>query len=114
MIKNFLKTKLLFFLLFFPFKNLFASSPHQIFIGDLSGIEFFYFAVLGLINWLFAFLTLGSLIGIIIGAYLIIFSGGDGGKLENGKKAILYSLAALLIASFAWAIITWAQDGFAF
>ncbi len=79
-----------------------------------SDIISLYRAIETIINIFYGFIVAGSVIGVIVGAYLILFSGGDSGKAGNGRKAIIYSLVALLIASFAWAIVLWAESGFVF
>ena len=60
-----------------------------------------------LANWIFAFLALASLIGVIIGGFIFVTSSGDSGKVSSAKQIIIYSLVGVLIGSLALVLINW-------
>ena len=57
-------------------------------------------------NWLFSFLVAGAVIGVIVGSFTILLSGGDPGKANTGKMIIIYSLIAVLVGTFARGLVT--------
>ena len=48
-----------------------------------------------------------SVIGVIIGGMLIVFSGGDSQRVGRGRNAVIYSLVGLVIALFARLIVVY-------
>lgn len=52
-----------------------------------------------------------AVIMIIVGGVKYITSGGDANKLTSAKNTILYSVVGLVVALFAYAIVTWIIGG---
>ena len=52
-----------------------------------------------------------AVIMIIVGGVKYITSGGDANKLTSAKNTILYSVVGLVVALFAYAIVTWLIGG---
>ena len=57
-------------------------------------------------NWLFSFLVVAGVIGVVVSGYMFVSSGGDANKAASARQMLLYSLVGVLVASFAWALIT--------
>ena len=66
-----------------------------------------WYGIRNLANWIFAFLALASLIGVIIGGFIFVTSSGDSGKVSSAKQIIIYSLIGVLIGSLALVLINW-------
>ena len=47
-----------------------------------------------------------AVIGLLVGAILYVVSAGDPGKTRTAKDAIIYSVIGIVIAMFAYAIVT--------
>ncbi|MDD3072544.1 MAG: hypothetical protein PHH17_02910 [Candidatus Pacebacteria bacterium] len=82
------------FLLLAPFFSVFAQG--------VSTIEAMF---LRAANWLFSFLVVGAVIGIVIGSIMILLSAGDPGKANSAKMIIIYALIAVLIGAFARGLV---------
>ena len=52
--------------------------------------------------------ALVAVVYIVIGGVQYMTSNGDAGKVEKGKKTILYALIGLAICALAFAIVNWA------
>ena len=109
--RNFLFIVLIFLFCFFPFfQPLEASDP---FLKPMPNnpsiniLEQIYKVFIFFMERIYQLLFIGGVIGVILGSAMLIFSGGDTGKMTSGKKIIIYSLIAVFVASFAWALITW-------
>ena len=103
------------FLSFFFFKISIASPPHPLpppHGGTDPNYEFnnIYGALYNIAQWLFGFLAVGALIGVLIGAFMIATSAGDSGKISLGKKMVIISLIAILIGSSAWTLVWWVAE----
>lgn len=60
-----------------------------------------------IINTLFGVLMLLAVLLVIYGAFNILAAAGDAGKMEKGKNAIIYAIAAVVIAVLARGLIDW-------
>ncbi len=89
-------------LLFAPF--VFASEIEG---GDVAQVENIFLTIT---NWLFSFLVAGAVIGVVIGSYMILLSGGDPGKANNGKMIIIYALISVLVAAFSRGLVQFIKD----
>ncbi len=58
-------------------------------------------------DWLFNFLVYGAIIGVVMGAITILFSGGEPAKVTAGRQIVLYSLVAVLVGLFARVVVMW-------
>lgn len=58
-----------------------------------------------IITFIFSSFTLVSIIVAIYAGALIIFSGGDQKKVENGVRALIYAALGMLIVGAAWLIV---------
>ena len=106
--RNFLFIVLIFLFCFFPFfQPLEASDPFLKPMPEGGTLSKLYDVFIFFMEWIYKFLFIGGVIGVILGSAMLIFSGGDTGKMTSGKKIIIYSLIAVFVASFAWALITW-------
>ena len=106
------KFLLFLFLSFFFFKSLIAQT-FPITLPPPDGgtpsdeLNRIYLALYDIAQWLFGFLAVGALIGVLIGAFMIATSAGDSGKTSLGKKMVIISLIAILIGSSAWTLVMW-------
>jgi len=69
--------------------------------NDLQG------TITGILNGIIGGLGIIAVIFIIIGGINYLTSAGDTGKLEKGKKTILYACIGLAICVLAFAIVNW-------
>ncbi|MDD2913346.1 MAG: hypothetical protein PHH17_02930 [Candidatus Pacebacteria bacterium] len=89
------------------FISLFRISEAQAFTLGVPTLESLYNKIVAISNWIFAFLALGSVIGVVIGGIMFVASSGEPSKKTTATKMIIYSLIGVFIGSFAWALITW-------
>jgi len=47
----------------------------------------------------------GAVVAVIIAGFKIVFSAGNDGKLEEGKKIIIYAAAGIALAMATWAVV---------
>lgn len=59
------------------------------------------------VNTLLAVVGVLAVVMIIVGGLKYITSGGDAAKLTSAKNTILYSVIGLVVAIFAYAIVSW-------
>ena len=69
--------------------------------GDVSGV------VTGILNAVIGIASLVAVIFIVIGGINYMTSAGDSGKVEKGKKTIIYAAIGLIICALAFAIVNW-------
>ena len=74
--------------------------------------EEIYNSLLRVADWFFDFLVIGAVIGVLIGAGMLLGAGGEPGKIATAKKVIIYSLIAILIGSFSFALVLWVRNLF--
>lgn len=60
--------------------------------------------LVGISKWAFDIATPIAALMIIVGAYQMLFSGGDPKKVQTGRQTILYTVIAYAIILLAWAI----------
>jgi len=60
----------------------------------------------GLSNWAIAIASPIAALMIIVGAYQLLFSGGDPEKVKTGRQTILYTVIAYAIILLAWTLAT--------
>lgn len=58
----------------------------------------------GLSNWAIIISSPIAALMIIVGAYQLLFSGGDPEKVKTGRQTILYTVIAYAIILLAWAL----------
>ena len=61
-------------------------------------------------NWLFSFLLVAGVIGIIVAGYMFVTSSGDASKVKTARDVIIYSLVGIVIASLAIVLVNWVRD----
>jgi hypothetical protein len=62
-------------------------------------------AIRNLANWLFSFLAIVSVIGVVISAYMFVTSGGEPGKVASARQIMIYSLVGVMIGGFALVLV---------
>ncbi len=75
--------------------------------GEIAQVENIFLTIT---NWLFSFLVAGAVIGVVIGSYMILLSGGDPGKANNGKMIIIYALISVLVAAFSRGLVSFIEN----
>jgi len=58
------------------------------------------------ISWLLGFAVAISVVALIYGGTLYVFSSGDAQKTENAKKVVKYALIGIFITGVSFAIVT--------
>ena len=53
-----------------------------------------------------------SVIMIIIGGFMYVTAAGDAGRIKTAKNTILYAVIGLIVAIFAWAIVSFVVQQF--
>ena len=104
--KPYFKKITLFFILFLLVPIFFVYATPPIFPTGRTMPDL-WTGVRNLANWIFAFLALASLIGVIIGGFIFVTSSGDSGKVSSAKQIIIYSLIGVLIGSLALILVNW-------
>ena len=64
------------------------------------------------INFLLWLVVIISVIMLIIGGIKYATSAGDSNKVTSAKNTIVYAILGLVVAIFAWAIISWVATTF--
>ncbi|MDD3072542.1 MAG: hypothetical protein PHU39_01800 [Candidatus Pacebacteria bacterium] len=108
-------TSLLFSFLLFPFLaaiGQIAGAPPGggIVAGPIGNIST---QLTNIANFLLGLITIVSVIGIVISAYMFISSSGEPGKVSSARQIMIYSLVGAVVGAVAWTIVNWAQVGFA-
>ncbi len=67
--------------------------------------------VLTILNFFLGFLGLLAVIMIIYGGFLYVSAAGDQGKIDNGKKIIMYSIVGIIIILLSFAIVNTVLSG---
>ncbi len=57
-------------------------------------------------NYIFYISIVGAPLGILIGAFMILFSAGDPGKVDKGRKIILWTVVGFAIILFSRGILS--------
>ncbi|MDD4628815.1 MAG: hypothetical protein PHE68_05490 [Candidatus Peribacteraceae bacterium] len=70
-------------------------------VADLAGniADFFYILIGG-----------GAVVAVIIAGIKIVFSGGNDGKIEEGKKIVAFAAAGVVLAVAAWSLIQMVEE----
>ena len=63
--------------------------------------------IAGIINAVIAVLGIVCVVVMVIGGVNYMTSSGDTGKVEKGKKTILYGMIGLVVCVLAFAIVNW-------
>ena len=67
--------------------------------------------VLTILNFFLGFLGLLAVIMIIYGGVLYVSAGGDEGKIDKGKKIIMYAIVGIIIILLSFAIVNTVLGG---
>ena len=70
--------------------------------------------IIGIINAVIAVSSIVAVIFVLIGGFNYMTSAGDSGKLEKGRKTVIYAAIGLVICALSFAIVNWtigALDG---
>lgn len=71
-------------------------------VATIIGIECLFARFIGIA---ISLIGIAILVMLVIGAYQILFSGGDPKAVESGRNTITYAILGLIIAISAWFII---------
>ena len=63
-----------------------------------------------IINAVIAFSSTVAVVFVVVGGIQYMSSAGDTGKIEKGKKTVIYALIGLVICALAYAIVNWVID----
>ena len=78
--------------------------------GSVSGTSQLVDLILGLVNWVAWFLSLGAVVVALISGYLFITAGGDPAKIETAKGALLLSIIVVIIGILSFSIVSIAKS----
>ncbi len=84
--------------------------PHKVPGKDKTDLNVLYKTLVKLANWFFSFLMVIAVIGIVASGVMFVFAGGDPSKVATARNMVIYSLLGVLVASFGWVLVNWAQD----
>ncbi|MDD3072543.1 MAG: DUF6112 family protein [Candidatus Pacebacteria bacterium] len=92
-------------LLIAPFA-LFAAGTYQPLptSGSVAGI---LESLMTLANWLFSFLLVAGVIGIVVSGYLFVSSAGDATKAASARQMVIYSLVGVLVGGLGVILVNW-------
>ncbi len=92
--------------LFIPFLKIHANEFNLIPGMPERQFSDLFWSIRNVASWLFAFLILASVIGVVISGYMFITSGGDSGKVASARQMLIYSLVGVLVGGFALALVS--------
>ena len=61
-------------------------------------------------NWLFSFLLVAGVVGIVISGFNFVFSSGDTGKVASARQMLIYSLVGVLVGGLGNILVIWARS----
>lgn len=69
-------------------------------------------AITNITNTIIFLLGAAAVIMIIIGGFMYVTAAGDAGRIKTAKNTILYAVIGLIVAIFAWAIVSFVVQQF--
>ena len=81
----------------------FVTIPRTGGVGDILTVA------MTIANWLFSFLLVVAVIGIVISGYMFVTSAGDAGKTKTARDMAIYSLVGVLVASLGIVLVNWVR-----
>ncbi len=107
--KIYISKKIVLFTLLFLFIPIFfvLSVPQPPVLPSGRTMPQLWQAVANIAKWLFSFLAVAGVIGVVISGFNFVLAGGDSGKLTSARNWLIYSLIGVIVGSFGVGFVNW-------